>query len=335
MGGRPAKPRSGSVRRLTLVRPPPTMAPTKPPSRFPGTRHAARPADRGTHRAAPDDDPERLRQRRHHRLGTGDPNVQALEDYFAGSGLRAGGSRRRPAGRASSRIEGRDPAAPTLLLMGHTDVVPANPAGWRRDPFGGELVDDIVWGRGATDMLNLTATMAVATRRLAVSDFRPRGTLSTSPSPTRRPAACTGAQHRARARRGPGGLRHHERRRRCRRRPAPGCRSRSARRASTGGGSSSGARRPRLAALPVRQRPGHRRRGRPADRRLSAEGAHPRRLAALRGRRPARPRAGGRADRPERVLDAARRMESLGLAQMAHASTHTTFSPNLVRGGAR
>ena len=35
----------------------------------------------------------------------------------------------------------------------------------------------MVWGRGAIDMLNLTSTMAVATRRLAMSDWRPRGTL--------------------------------------------------------------------------------------------------------------------------------------------------------------
>ena len=61
--------------------------------------------------------------------------------------------------------------------MGHTDVVPANPDGWRRDPFGGELVDGEVWGRGAVDMLNLTASMAVATRHLADTGFRPRGTL--------------------------------------------------------------------------------------------------------------------------------------------------------------
>ena len=46
--------------------------------------------------------------------------------------------------------------------MGHTDVVPVNPDGWSRDPFGGELVDGEVWGRGAVDMLNLTASMAVA-----------------------------------------------------------------------------------------------------------------------------------------------------------------------------
>ena len=51
--------------------------------------------------------------------------------------------------------------------MGHTDVVPVNESGWSRDPFGGELVDGEVWGRGAVDMLNLTASMAVAFRHLA------------------------------------------------------------------------------------------------------------------------------------------------------------------------
>ena len=61
--------------------------------------------------------------------------------------------------------------------MGHTDVVPVNPAGWSRDPFGGELVDGEVWGRGAVDMLNLTASMAVAFRHLAAGGFRPRGDL--------------------------------------------------------------------------------------------------------------------------------------------------------------
>ena len=105
-------------------------------------------------------------------------SVDALEDFFAGSGLSCERYTSSP-GRSSliTRIEGRDPAAPTLLLMGHTDVVPVSPDGWQRDPFGAELVDGIVWGRGAIDMLNLTATMAVATRRLRTSGFRPRGTL--------------------------------------------------------------------------------------------------------------------------------------------------------------
>ena len=82
-------------------------------------------------------------------------------------------------GRASvvARIEGSDPNAPSLCLLGHTDVVPVEPDGWSRDPFAGELVDGEVWGRGAVDMLNQTGSMALAVRRLADSGFRPRGDL--------------------------------------------------------------------------------------------------------------------------------------------------------------
>ena len=76
-----------------------------------------------------------------------------------------------------ARIEGTDPAAPTLCLMGHTDVVPVTPEHWTRDPFGGELVKGEVWGRGAVDMLNLTASQAVALKTLARRGWRPRGTL--------------------------------------------------------------------------------------------------------------------------------------------------------------
>lgn len=75
------------------------------------------------------------------------------------------------------RLEGSDPDAPSLLLMGHTDVVPVNPDGWSRDPFAAELDDGFVWGRGAVDMLNLTASQAVAFKRLAESGFTPKGTL--------------------------------------------------------------------------------------------------------------------------------------------------------------
>ena len=74
-----------------------------------------------------------------------------------------------------ARLEGTDPGAPSLCLMGHTDVVPVDPDGWSRDPFGGELVAGEVWGRGAVDMLNLTASMAVAFVDLARSPVRPRG----------------------------------------------------------------------------------------------------------------------------------------------------------------
>jgi acetylornithine deacetylase/succinyl-diaminopimelate desuccinylase-like protein len=105
-------------------------------------------------------------------------SVDVLRGYLEPSNLDIEVYEPQP-GRSSlvARIEGTDPDAPTLLLMGHTDVVPANADGWDRDPFGGELVDGEVWGRGAIDMLNLTASMAVATRRLAEDGFRPRGTL--------------------------------------------------------------------------------------------------------------------------------------------------------------
>ncbi len=83
-------------------------------------------------------------------------------------------------GRASlvAKIHGSDPGAPSLTLLGHTDVVPANGDDWRHDPFGGELIDGEVWGRGAIDMLNLTATMATGVRHLALSGFRPAGDLT-------------------------------------------------------------------------------------------------------------------------------------------------------------
>jgi acetylornithine deacetylase/succinyl-diaminopimelate desuccinylase-like protein len=106
-------------------------------------------------------------------------SVELLEGYLIGSGLDTEKYEPQP-GRTSlvSRIEGSDPDAPSLLLMGHTDVVPVNVDGWSRDPFGGEIVDGFVWGRGAVDMLNQTATMAVAFKRLAESGFKPKGTLA-------------------------------------------------------------------------------------------------------------------------------------------------------------
>ena len=110
-------------------------------------------------------------------------NADTLQHFLEGAGL---ATERFTAvhGRESivARIEGSDPDAPSLCLMGHTDVVPVSPDGWSRDPFGGELVrnsDGVeeVWGRGAVDMLNLTSSMAVAFRHLARSGFKPKGDL--------------------------------------------------------------------------------------------------------------------------------------------------------------
>jgi acetylornithine deacetylase/succinyl-diaminopimelate desuccinylase-like protein len=67
-------------------------------------------------------------------------------------------------GRASTvaRIEGADSSRPPLLIHGHLDVVPAEPAEWSVDPFAGEVRDGYLWGRGAIDMKDMDAmTLAV------------------------------------------------------------------------------------------------------------------------------------------------------------------------------
>ncbi len=55
-----------------------------------------------------------------------------------------------------ARIRGEGRARP-LLLMAHSDVVSVEPDKWSRDPFGGELADGQVWGRGAVDTKDLVA----------------------------------------------------------------------------------------------------------------------------------------------------------------------------------
>lgn len=47
--------------------------------------------------------------------------------------------------------------APPILLLSHLDVVPVEPEHWTRDPFGGEVAEGMVWGRGAIDMKGIVA----------------------------------------------------------------------------------------------------------------------------------------------------------------------------------
>ena len=75
-----------------------------------------------------------------------------------------------------ARLHGTRPG-PTLLLMGHTDVVPADAAEWTVPPFSGTVKGDFVWGCGATDMKNQVAAEAVAVARLARSGADFAGTI--------------------------------------------------------------------------------------------------------------------------------------------------------------
>jgi acetylornithine deacetylase/succinyl-diaminopimelate desuccinylase-like protein len=238
-----------------------------------------------------------------------------------------------------AKIEGTDPDAPSLMLMGHTDVVPVNPDGWSRDPFGAEIVDGFVWGRGAVDMLNLTASQAVAFRRLADSGFRPRGTLIYFAVADEEALGTWGADW----------LLDHER---------------DAVYAdyvlTESGGfqipSPAGPRLPVLVAekgtfwtkIRVHGTPGHGSQPFRTDNALVTAAEVVRRVAAY------QPKARildewrryvaelelpkeleAALTDPGRVLEAVGHLEPLGLARMAHACTHTTFSPNVVHGGSK
>ncbi|TSE01676.1 M20/M25/M40 family metallo-hydrolase [Skermania sp. ID1734] len=64
-------------------------------------------------------------------------------------------------GNVFARLKGRDSRA--LLIHGHLDVVPAEPADWSVHPFAGAVEDGYVWGRGAIDMKDMVGmTLALA-----------------------------------------------------------------------------------------------------------------------------------------------------------------------------
>jgi acetylornithine deacetylase/succinyl-diaminopimelate desuccinylase-like protein len=72
-----------------------------------------------------------------------------------------------------ARVAGDD--GPSLMLMAHTDVVPAPDANWTVPPFAGEIRDGLLIGRGAGDMKGELAARAVALAAVARGGRRPAG----------------------------------------------------------------------------------------------------------------------------------------------------------------
>lgn len=79
-------------------------------------------------------------------------------------------------GRASlvARVEGQDRSLPALVLHGHLDVVPADPANWSVDPFAGVVKDGMLWGRGAVDMKDMDAMIMTAIAEILRAGEKPR-----------------------------------------------------------------------------------------------------------------------------------------------------------------
>ena len=72
-----------------------------------------------------------------------------------------------------ARVKGRDRSAGALVVHGHLDVVPADPANWSVDPFEGVIKDGLLWGRGAVDMKNMDAMMLAALQDIVGSGKEP------------------------------------------------------------------------------------------------------------------------------------------------------------------
>jgi len=107
------------------------------------------------------------------------PAAALLERYLRANGVECELVAREP-GRANlvARLPGRRSDHSSLMLLGHTDVVPADASRWRHPPFSGFLdADGYVWGRGALDMKNEVVTRAVAMATLARSGDRLAGDL--------------------------------------------------------------------------------------------------------------------------------------------------------------
>ena len=86
-----------------------------------------------------------------------------------------------------ARWPGSDPALKPLVISGHMDVVEANPADWKRDPFTPVVENGYLFGRGASDM-KYDGTLAIASlnRSCGGRGLPAPGARSSSSSPATR-----------------------------------------------------------------------------------------------------------------------------------------------------
>ena len=98
-----------------------------------------------------------------------------IADSLADAGLRPEVIEPVPGrGSVTARLHGDGTGGDPLLLLSHLDVVPAPTAHWTHDPFGAEIEDGYVYGRGAVDMKNLLA-MELEVVRLLAAEARAAG----------------------------------------------------------------------------------------------------------------------------------------------------------------
>ena len=114
----------------------------------------------------------------------GEGQVPRLAAYYASvlqqAGFAAGDVEITPMGETASlsaTIQGSDPQLRPLLLIGHMDVVAADPADWARDPFVPVEENGYIFGRGAEDNKYDVAMMVATLAGLRREGWRPRRTV--------------------------------------------------------------------------------------------------------------------------------------------------------------
>src|SRR3954451_16767318 len=103
--------------------------------------------------------------------------LQWLASYLSDAGLDVeldGAEPERP--NLIAKYEGGEDG-PVLGYLSHVDTVLADSEDWTADPWGGEIRDGVLYGRGTIDMKNQTAAEAVAAARLARAGAKFKGTL--------------------------------------------------------------------------------------------------------------------------------------------------------------
>jgi len=105
--------------------------------------------------------------------------IEFLADYLKRAGFRTellADDHDRP--NLVADLDGAGDDGPALCYLGHVDTVLADPSEWDHDPWSGDVVDGVLWGRGALDMKSQVAAEAVAGAALARGGWRPaKGTL--------------------------------------------------------------------------------------------------------------------------------------------------------------
>jgi acetylornithine deacetylase/succinyl-diaminopimelate desuccinylase-like protein len=103
--------------------------------------------------------------------------AKLLESELASAGMQAKLYESGPGGKTNLivRLPGKDRTKRPLLLLNHMDVVPVDPARWKANPFGAEIRDGFMWGRGTLDMKStgiMELTALILMKQLAIAPSR-------------------------------------------------------------------------------------------------------------------------------------------------------------------